>query len=254
VEVELVLPTRLFISHRYADIESRNALLNTLPSYVDPVIFEPVSVPISKFVSEKLISGVLGADGLVVIDSEESNASFWTAFERDLAMRNGKPLFAFDPKSNELRRHRVELSQLMVAHCWHPDDRTDVDRVICYLADERGFDVFGNLRRWWRRRQTASVWGLPASRRDQTLCRLRSLGANYLVFASQAFLEDGLLVKHAAEQLARYPESTLLCWLDAPSVVEPPVPFGDTDGKRVVTFSCRPSSRHFRVTKVFQSC
>ncbi|NRF71322.1 tetratricopeptide repeat protein [Aquincola sp. S2] len=251
VEVEVALPTRLFISHRYSDSCSRNALLKALPSYVHPVVFEPVSVSISEFVSEKLISGVLGADGLVAIDSEESNASFWTAFERDLAMRNGKPLFAFDPKSDELRRHSVELAQLMVAHCWHPDDRTDVDRVIQYLADERGFDVFGDVKRWWRRRQTASIWGLPASRRDQALLVLRSLGANYLVFASQAFLEDKLLVKHAAEQLAGYPESTLLCWLDDPSSVdEPPVPFREADGARVVTFSRRPSSRDFRVTEI----
>ncbi len=106
-EDAIALPTHVFISHSYADKDALTVLRATLPDYGKAIIFEPIAVPPSDYVSEKLISGVLGAEGFIFIDSAASRASFWTAFERDLAERNRKQMFRFDPETGRVTSHQV---------------------------------------------------------------------------------------------------------------------------------------------------
>lgn len=137
----IALPTNCFISHRYVDRTAIRRLREVLPSYVAPVIFEPIDVSPTEFVSEKLVSGVMGSDGVIFIDSDTSNASFWTAFERDLANRHGKPLFRFSPTDASVTRVRQDVSKLWLAHLYHPADEADVSILARWLADERSFQL-----------------------------------------------------------------------------------------------------------------
>jgi len=59
------LPTYAFISHAYSDDAALHQLLESLPRYVKPVVFEAIDAPPSELVSEKLINGVLSAEGLI---------------------------------------------------------------------------------------------------------------------------------------------------------------------------------------------
>jgi tetratricopeptide (TPR) repeat protein len=210
----IALPTNIFVSHSYADRDALSALKAVLPDYVKTVVFEPITVPPSEYVSEKLISGVLGADGFVFIDSPVSQASFWTAFERDLAIRNDKQVFQFDSEVRRIVRYRVKPRQLFLAHLYHPSDAEDVTKVMRWLADERSFDAFDDPGRDGN--QMLPFSRQEASKRDMFLFSIRSFGAVYLMFLSDALLQDAALRAHALEQVTQHPNSTLVCWLDRP--------------------------------------
>lgn len=138
---DIALPTYCFISHSYADDEALNSLLGILPEYVKPVVFEPIQVNVTEFVSDKLINGVLGADGLLFIDSNQSNQSFWTAFERDLAIRNNKSIYAFNPITNKISHYERYVPKLNLAHHCHPEDNEDVGSILRWLVNERSFEL-----------------------------------------------------------------------------------------------------------------
>lgn len=248
----LALPTTVFISHSYADRDALAALLVALPDYVEPVVFAPIDVEPHEFVSEKLVSGVLGADGFVFIDSPISRRSFWTAFERDLAERKQKKMFRFDPVTKNISRHHAKPRQLFVAHLFHPAEEGQVDRVMRWLIDERSFEAFADQ----RLEQKIPPFALQdPARRDAFLFSVRSYGAIYLLFLSSRLLKDKALCAHAAAQVANHPRSTLICWLDSPP--RPPL-FGGSHLKTltqapkeiVFSFTAPPGSAAFSANEL----
>lgn len=209
----IVLPTKLFISHSYADKDALAVLTAALPDYVEAIIFEPIVVPPSDYVSEKLIRGVLGAEGFIFIDSSASRASFWTAFERDLAERNQKRMFRFDPATRRPASHAQKPRQLFLAHRYHPADADDVSRVMRWLIDQRSFEAFDGPDQDGAQITFSQQ---EAQRRDSILFSARTLGAIYLLFLSINLLKDDRLRTHAVEQVTLHPRSTMICWLDRP--------------------------------------
>jgi nucleoside 2-deoxyribosyltransferase len=97
------LPARCFISHSYKDLQARQRLLDSLPSTVQPVIFPPIEALSEKILRYELIRALEQCDGLIYLEGGYSDTSIWVAFERDYALRAGKPVFAFDTLSGQLR-------------------------------------------------------------------------------------------------------------------------------------------------------
>jgi hypothetical protein len=97
------LPARCFISHSYKDLQARQRLLDSLPSTVQPVIFPAIEALSEKMLRYELIRALEQCDGLIYLEGGYSDTSIWVAFERDYARRAGKPVFAFDTLSGQLR-------------------------------------------------------------------------------------------------------------------------------------------------------
>src|SRR4051812_13664879 len=98
------LPDKCFISHAYADAAARERLIRDLPDDVRPIVFPPIHAKPHEFVSKPLIEAILGCEGLIYFRGGASDKSFWVAFERDYALRSGKPVFSYDIRTSELSR------------------------------------------------------------------------------------------------------------------------------------------------------
>lgn len=97
---------KYFVSHSYKDAAVRDGFLKTLPPQVTPYIFPPISVSPLEFVSSTLIGAILACDALIYLKEGFSSRSFWVAFERDYALRTGKPVFFYTPSTDTLSEHR----------------------------------------------------------------------------------------------------------------------------------------------------
>lgn len=242
----VVVPSKPFISHSYGDQDALETLFNKLPDWCEPIVFEPIMVPPTEFVSDKLISGVLGANGLIFIDSPASRASFWTAFECDLAIRKEKKVYRFDPISQELMPYKVQPPRLWLAHLYHPEDADDVAKIMRWLVDERSFEAFDDD-------QHPPEDQIPAfseqdhESRSMFLSSVRSFGAIYILFLSPRLLADASIRQHALEQLAHHPGSTMVCWLESCSGLPPKAEriLKEVPKERSFVFSARPSEASF---------
>ena len=243
------LPTYSFVSHAYADDEALDALLKSLPKYVKPVVFDAIDAPPTELVSEKLISGVLGADGFVFIDSDVSKASFWCAFERDLAARKQKHMFRFDPRTRALEPVRVTPRELKLAHCFHASDGPDVQRVMRWLVDDRSFAAFHDERKLGDS-SCPPFASMTDSEREMRLFSLRTFGTLYLLFLSDGLLADARLRSHVVDQLLNHPRGTLVCWLH-PQPSHPPRDLAHAlsvfPQEHVIAFERRPAEAAFSI-------
>jgi hypothetical protein len=245
----LALQTYPFISHAYADHASVDLLLQSLPPYVKPVVFEAITAPPSEWVSNKLVSGLLGADGFIAIDSAASNSSFWTTFERDLAARNQKAMYRFDPGTGEITEFKVQPRKLWFPYLCHPDDAADVSKVLGWLAAERSFETFDDPGEPGRK-PLPPLSAMEVTQRDMYLFGLRTFGAVYLIFLSQRLVSDADLLAHVDEQARTHPSSTMMCWLDPPDRIRGPAAL---DGLKKIprelayAFSARPLAPTFNL-------
>lgn len=109
-----------FISHSYGDKPALAACLaRRLPNGWAPLVFEPIEVSPNETVSRHLVDSLRGAAGLVYLDTPTSLGSFWVGFERNMAARLGKPVYAF--RSGWFARSFV------------PDPRPPVDPMVSVL-------------------------------------------------------------------------------------------------------------------------
>jgi hypothetical protein len=87
-----------FISHSYQDKVALGACLaRRLPHRWKPFVFEQIQVTPDQAVSDRLLDALGNAAGLVYLDTPVSVGSFWVGFERNMAARLGKPVYAFRP-------------------------------------------------------------------------------------------------------------------------------------------------------------
>lgn len=246
-EQPLALPTFPFISHAFADDKSLKMLINMLPKYVKPVVFEAINVPPTEVVSEKLINGLLGAEGVIWIDSDVSNSSFWTVFERDLAIRKEKHVFRFDPKIKSITPYKAKPRNLWIAHLYHKDDILDVNHIMRWLVDERSFEAFNDPKKFGERSFPPFI-EIDPKEREFHLMSFRSFGAMYVIFISRSFVQDNNLLQHTVEQLKHHPLSTIICWLDLPDSFDKSVLVNELKlipKTNSYTFQNRPSAAVF---------
>ena len=136
------LPEKCFISHAYADAAARERLISELPGGVSPLVFPPIRAKPHEFVSKPLIEAILGCEGLIYFRGGASDKSFWVAFERDYALRSGKPVFCYDIATSELSPDSETPLDLAVFASYNRDDRTRVRKICEFLGQERNFDVW----------------------------------------------------------------------------------------------------------------
>ena len=136
------LPRRLFISHAYADQAVCDRLIAVLPADAETIIYPPIVVPPQEMVSTPLIRALRDCDGLIYLKGGASDRSFWVAFERDYALRMGKPVFEADPNTMVVTRTTEKPLQLPVFASYHRADRDRVTQVCNFMREERNFDIW----------------------------------------------------------------------------------------------------------------
>jgi hypothetical protein len=139
--MDVQLSEKCFISHAYADIESRNRLIKSLPSHVEAVVFPRITVPSDELVSSELVEALLDCDGLIYLSGGASDRSFWVAFERDYALRAEKKVYAADIDSMQLREDVGPPLDLAVFASYHREDAPRVREIVEFLNRERHSDV-----------------------------------------------------------------------------------------------------------------
>jgi TIR domain len=140
--MNIPLPAKCFISHSYADTAARERLLRILPASVEPLIFPPIQARPDEFVSKPLIEAILACDGLIYLRGGASDRSFWVAFERDYALRSGKPVFCYDVGRSELSPDTGKPLDLAMFPSYHGRDRERVRQICQFLDKKRNFDVW----------------------------------------------------------------------------------------------------------------
>lgn len=133
-------PGKHFISHSYKDAAVRDAFLKTLPPHVTPYIFPPISVSPLEFVSSTLIGAILACDALIYLNEGASSRSFWVAFERDYALRVGKPVFFYTPSSDICIQHTDPPLDLAIFPSFSHRQRDDVWPILEFMRNQRYFD------------------------------------------------------------------------------------------------------------------
>ena len=244
---ERAMSTLLFVSHAYRDRDSLELLLQCLPDYVKPVIFGRLDGSRENPISERLAQGVLGADGMISINSEISNKSIWVATERDVAARARKHMWVFCPKSKKISEDRFVPRERRLTHLYHPCDRDDVNVAIRWLVDERGFVAHEDPKKLGEH-SLPPMWSARAVDRDPLLMSVRSFGAVYLIFMSRRVLENAAVTRHVCEQVATHSGTTVVCWLDDPAKIGPesiPDEIKKAPADATCIFSARPTDAMF---------
>lgn len=124
-----LLPKKYFISHAYADANLGlvDRCIRNLPMNIRPFIFPAITVPPEQRVSDDLVEALLRCDGLIYIIGENTSKSLWVNFEKDFALRNGRPVFRFDPTSCAFLRDRsLPVTPNIVTWVWGDPERAEV--------------------------------------------------------------------------------------------------------------------------------
>ncbi len=135
-EYERPGPRSCFISHSYGDQTTLSACLERrFPNGWRPYVFPPLETP-QQAISEHLIDAVTACDGFVYLDTPTSRGSFWVGFERNLAARLGKPVYAFHPRRPlvAFTRDRRAAADPIVSVLFNAAVREDV-RIIGEIRD-----------------------------------------------------------------------------------------------------------------------
>lgn len=133
-------PGKYFISHAYKDAAVRDTFLKTFPSQITPYIFPPISASPLEFVSSTLIGAILACDGLIYLNEGFSSRSFWVAFERDYALRTGKPVFSYTPSTGTVTEHIDSPLDLAIFPSFSRPQTADVSPILEFMIRQRHFD------------------------------------------------------------------------------------------------------------------
>lgn len=147
-------PRSCFISHSYGDEAALAACLaKPLPEGREPFVFPPIEVSPNEAVSDALILAIKGCGGLVYFDTPQSRASFWVGFERNLAARLGKSVYAFRPGAPTLpflRDERAAVDPIIAVlfNMCVEEDIARIQEVRTTIWDRYNFEIRGDK---WRR-------------------------------------------------------------------------------------------------------
>lgn len=130
-----------FISHAYKDAEIRDQMIDKLPQGVESYIFPEIGPPPNELVSERMLAAVADHDGLIYLKRNKSALSAWVALERDYAIRIGKPVFAYDPKTERFEKHDGGPLDLQVYFSMAIEDQRDRShkRILTFMQQKRYF-------------------------------------------------------------------------------------------------------------------
>jgi hypothetical protein len=228
-----------FISHSYRDGASLDACLKQpLPHNWTPFVFPPLTVTPDQAVSHHLLDALTNCDGFVYLDSPVSLGSFWVGFERNMAARLGKPVYAFRHSwlSPDFKPDQRSATDPIISVLFNLCIRADIERIAeirDLIWDRYRFEIRGDK---WRhldndaRQMFDSREGLQSKQAN---------GGIALVFLSNASICDGYhdyadpftyrrAIKdsetptgYTAEKFAALDQNrTLVIWLDPPGAVQ----------------------------------
>ena len=133
---------KYFVSHSYRDAAIRDQMIYALPPGVQAYVFPPISVTPDQFVSNNLIEAILACDALIYINEGYSAQSFWVAFERDYALRSGKPVFAYTPTTGAFMPHSEPALDLAVFAIYQHGTQEVVRPILEFMRESRYFDLW----------------------------------------------------------------------------------------------------------------
>lgn len=227
---------RCFISHSYQDAAALEACVaERLPNDWEPFVFPPQTVSPDKAISGVLIDELRACEGFVYLDTPASGGSFWVAFERNIAARLEKEVYAFRQRwlRSSFARDRSVPADPLISVLFNLCVERDVERIAAIrelIWDRYRFEIRGDK---WRhldndaRQMFDSIDGLAEK---------RAAGGVALVFLSNASVCDGhhdyvdpytyrraikdgeTPIGYTAAKFAGLdPERTIVIWLEAPA-------------------------------------
>jgi hypothetical protein len=224
-----------FVSHSYEDEAALEKCLGRrFPRGWRPFVFPPMTVTPDQAVSDHLIDALTACDGLVYLGTPASLGSFWVGFERNMAARLGKPVYAFHPR-RWVRRFVLDsvppvdpLISVLFNLCV-PEDIETVALVREMVWDRHRFEIRGDQ---WRRLDNDARQMFDSI---EGMVRKMDRGGVALVFLSNASVCDThhdyvdaftyrraikdmeTPVGYTSEKFARLvPSRTLVIWLESP--------------------------------------
>lgn len=142
----------LFVAHACADtLPLQRLLAQPLPGGARARIFPPITVGAHQRVSDDLIAAIRASDGLIYLRTEASLASLWVVFERNFALRIGKPVYAFAPEDATFTIDEGPAIDPTVAVTWNMAVESDsfaVRNIALDLLDRHRFNILGD--KWAR--------------------------------------------------------------------------------------------------------
>jgi hypothetical protein len=246
------LPKVCFISHSYKDNLPLAKLLGRLPSAIEPVVFDPVEVAPTAYVSDELVSGIMGCDGLIFIKGGQSAQSFWTVFERDLALRNRKKVFCYDPATDRIEPYEVPPSKLRLTYLKQERDNDDADKVMRWLADKRSFGLGLEHPDRVEKMQDLELWLqppeklFPALQREYT--QTIDAGGYLLVFLSENTVSGDFPLVEVPDYAQHRLETTFFVWLHRRANIRLSGDFsvlGELPADNMFEFDTRPTASNF---------
>ncbi len=227
-------PRSCFISHSYGDQTTLTACLKRrFPNAWRPYVFPRIESP-GQAISEHLIDALTACDGFVYLSTPASLASFWVGFERNIAARLGKRVYAFHPGRPILaftrdRRHAADPIVSVLFNTAVSADAQSIGEIRDRIWDRYRFEIRGD--QWTRLDNDARQMIDTETGRAQKL----SVGGVILLFLSTASVCNGFHdyldpfgyrraikdMETAAGATAAIfatlpPERTLVLWLDPP--------------------------------------
>lgn len=145
---------RCFVSHSYRDQAALEACLaQPFPDGLAPFVFPPMTVTPDQAVSAHLVDALRSSDALAYLATPVSTGSFWVGFERNMAARLGKPVFAFAPDMDRApftlnASPPIDPIVSILFNLCVADDVETIARIRDMIWDRYRFEIRGDQ---WRR-------------------------------------------------------------------------------------------------------
>lgn len=197
-----------FVSHSYKDELLVKQLQAVLPSRIKPVLFPPIEVPVTEFVSDRLLDTIEDCSALIYLDTKASRESFWVSLEVEQAKRLKKRVYRFDHNAGLLVEDTATPLDLPIYISFSAVDEDRVRQIALWAKHKRGFDL-------WYQEQTGLLNKI-FEKTEQELRSTMQAGGHLIAFVSEFSATRGNLKNEILKALQLRPSNVLLAWLDDP--------------------------------------
>lgn len=198
------VPSPCFISHAYSDRRVEEAAA-ALPAGTSAIIFPPIRVSPTEFVSSPLIDALKQARSLLIVEGDYESRSPWVAFEADFAAQNDIPIFRFTRDGRIVRDLAIRPRAAVFASYTMGDK--DVVHWLCdWLRRERGFHVRDETQ--WR--NTAPNHGIQREMDD-----ILERGGYLVAFLSSKAMQSEWVKAEIHTAISAKPGQVFIAFLDS---------------------------------------
>lgn len=198
-----------FVSHSYKDDAYLQPLKEALPRNVVPVIFPPVDVPVTEFVSEPVLNEIENCESLVFFDTPNSLASFWVPLAIEHAKRQKRRIYKFNPAQLKITEDQSPPIELPIYISFASVDETRVREIALWAKHKRNFDL------WYQ--EQVGILNDIFEKTEIELERKVKAGGYLVAFVSVWSATRGKLRNEVIKAKEISPNNVLLAWLDDPA-------------------------------------